>query len=497
MLGVFFLRLLLSWVNPDLVHPVDPAELGHLDVLPALADGRLLWLLGADANVHHGGFFWLGLPVGVLEALGGSALLAVRGMAAGCAAVAWGVWVALAHRLGGRWAAVGLGACLAVPSPWMAQWTATLWGSHAEAGIWTGVWGLALVSGWRPAALGALLGAGVAWDPLLWPTAVVVWLAGPARKALVVPWVLGWLFVRAPVLFADPFGVGTTSFSEHPEHTLLGLFAAFFDAPAAGLSALLHWPWLATEVVGTRVGAWNGVLTAVSALVAVLAVCLDGPTRTHRRWLVAAVAVHFAVLVTLTPMRNHLTERYLVAWWPAVLLLPWLLPGAWRALSLGPVVATLGAVPLLVSVVGALEVEHPGHPPVRLFQAIGLDRVPAERAPDVVTFLYHRGDSSTRGFAAPFSSRWGYPIWGEPFPVQVRAAGLTARLETARATADVAQVDRNFGFGLVVVCDRSVDCVSRGLDELALGDVATDAVLAGVAEAGLVLGTDVPADSGS
>ena len=47
-----------------------------------------------------------------------------------------------------------------------------------------------------------------------------------------------------------------------------------------------------------------------------------------------------------------------------------------------------------------------------------------------------------------------------------------------------------------MVCDRSVECVSRGLDELALGDVSTDEVLVGVAEAGLVLGTDVPAASG-
>ena len=218
--AVFALRMMLSLADPGLVHPVDPAELAHLDVLPLWAEGRLGWLLDADANVHHGGFFWLGVPVGLLKMLGASDLGAVRGVAAGCAALAWGIWVMLAHRLGGRVASVGLGLCLAVPSPWMAQWTATLWGSHSEAAIWTGLWGGA---GRRMASahLGMLLGLGVAWDPLLWPTAVV-WGVSPARRSVLAPLAAAWVVARLPGLLVDPVGLFLTSFSENPEQTLRG-----------------------------------------------------------------------------------------------------------------------------------------------------------------------------------------------------------------------------------------------------------------------------------
>ncbi len=485
MVAVFLLRLLLSLADPDLVHPVDPAELSHLDVWPMLADGRLAWLLGADANVHHGGFFWLGLPVGIVRAVSGSDLWAVRGVAAACAALSWGAWTALAHRIGGRWAAVGLGLCLAVPSPWMAQWTATLWGSHAEAGIWTGLWGLALASGWRARTVGVLLGIGVGWDPLLWPAALVTWGFTSERRSAVLPLLLAWMAARLPVLLADPLGLVMTSLSENPRQTVLGLLAGMASPGdfAASLRNHTAWPWVSTAAVGDAVMPLNGGLTLLWAIGACVSTVLHGPRRTLGRWLVLSVMVHFCVLVLLSPTRPELTERYLVAWWPAVLLLPWMLPGRLRGLAVGPVLASLCALPLLVASWGDVSLSRLQHYPAKAFQHLGLDRVPAHRAAPVEAFLNQRSGSATEGFAAAFSPRLGYPVWGEPFPDQVRAAGLPARLKAARLTGDPVRVDRDFGYGLVVVCAAEPSCVANALDGLALAGLDAQRVREGVAEA--------------
>ena len=496
--AVFALRMMLSLADPGLVHPVDPAELAHLDVLPLWAEGRLGWLLDADANVHHGGFFWLGVPVGLLKMLGASGLGAVRGVAAGCAALAWGIWVVLAHRLGGRVAAVGLGLCLAVPSPWMAQWTATLWGSHSEAAIWTGLWGLALVDGWRPRTLGMLLGLGVAWDPLLWPTAVVAWGVSPVRRSVLAPLAAAWVVARLPGLMADPVGIFVTSFSENPEQTLPGLMAGAvdFDGLLSSLGAHLCWPWVASAVLGAAARPIDVALTGLWAVAAGFAVARAAPGRRHVCWLVACVVVHLAVLVVLAPSRPRLAVRYLVAWWPAVLLVPWVGTGARRAFAALPVVASACALPLLISTWSDVELARLRGYPAQAFQHLGLDRVPQGRAHHVVRFLEHRDGTATEGFAAAFSSRLGYPVWGEPFPDQVRAAGLPERLRAARETGDVRQVDRDFGFGLMVVCDGEPACVVRALEGLTLADVDPAQVRAGVTEAEQVFSRDTPGATG-
>ena len=134
--------------------------------------------------------------------------------------------------------------------------------------------------------------------------------------------------------------------------------------------------------------------------------------------------------------------------------------------------------------------------PAQAFQHLGLDRVPHGRAHHVVRFLEHRDGTATEGFAAAFSSRFGYPVWGEPFPDQVRAAGLPERLRAARETGDVRQVDRDFGFGLMVVCDGESACVTRALAGLELADVDPAQVRAGVTEAAQILPQVTPGPPG-
>ena len=498
--GVAVLRLALTLADPDLVHPVDPAELAHLQVLPALLDGRLGWLLGADANVHHGGFFWLGLAVGGLRHLVGSDLGAVRGLAALVAGASWAVWVALAHRLGGRFAAVGLGLVLAVPSPWMAQWSATLWGSHTEAALWTGAWGLALTHRGRPACLGVLLGVGAAWDPLLWPTAGLTLALAPQRARVLAALGPAWLLVRLPTVWADPLGMWTTSLSEHPDHTALGVLAqaADLDRLAATVGSHLPLPWTSTVGAG---GAQWGLDLGLTLLVGGAGAALIASrgrgergakttTSTVVWWLVSAPWLHLAVVLLAAPTRPALAHRYLVAWWPAWLLVPWLLPGRARVAAVGPVVASVLAVPLLGAALGRVDLDTVGTYPAAAFQGLGLDRVPVHRAPGVRAFLSARAPAETAGFAAAFSPRWGYPVWGEPFPAQVRAPGLAERLASARTQAELApaRVDANLGFGLWVACDHDPECVATGLQSLALAEVDVAWVASGAEEARGVLG---------
>ena len=480
---VFALRLMLTLADPDVVHPVDPAELAHLHVWTALADGRLAWLLGADANVHHGGFFWLGLPVGFLRAVTGSDLLAVRGVAAALAATGWAVWVGVAHRLGGRVAAVGAGLCLAIPTPWFAQWTATLWGSHSEATVWTGLWALALASSWRPATLGVLLGLGVAWDPLLWPVALLAGALSASRGTLAGALGLAWVGLRAPVLWADPAGLWATSLSEDPAHSVGGLLARTTDWTliTATLSTHVPLPWVATGVVGGSTLVVDAGLTVVALTAGVLWV-----VRRRDRvssFLVVAPWLQLVVIVLWSPTRPGLAHRYLVAWWPALVVVPWLLGGRERGLAAGPVLASVLALPLLPGVLSHVQPEVLWSYPSARFQALGLDRVPVARSEGVVAFLDHRPDGATAGFAAAFSERWGYPVWGEDYPDQVRAPGLPRRLADARATGAVEQVDRDLGFGLVVVCDGDRACVEQGVSGLELAGVDPGRVWDGAHEA--------------
>ena len=484
MVGVFALRLVLTLADPDLVHPIDPAELGHLRVWPALLEGRLLWLLGADANVHHGAFFWLGLVVGWVKAVTGSDLLAVRGTAAGLAALAWGGWVAVAHRAGGRMAAIGLGVCLALPSPWLAQWTATLWGSHSEAGVWTALWVWTLLRGGSPVTLGALLGVGVGWDPLLWPTALLTWALSPHRWGVLKGWVPALLLFRLPTLAADPAGVLTTSFSEHPHHTPFGLLMAAADPETLGAAFSAHLPLPFTATDG-RWGWGRTIDWAPTLVVAAAGPVLWWQRRGCRavRLLVLAPWLQLAVMVLLSPTRPQLAHRYWVAWWPALLTVPWLLSGGYRGAALAPVMASVLALPLWLATAGRLQPGIVWRYPSGAFQEVGLDRVPIQRAPAVVAWLESRGEAPTPGFAAAFSPRWGYPVWGEPFPGQVRAANLAQRLRAVRSSGDTEAVDRDFGTGLVVVCDRDAGCVQGALDALLLAELDTTQVETGIARA--------------
>lgn len=473
--AVFALRLMLSLSDPDLVHPVDPAELGHLDLLPAWLDGGLpavVRLLGAADNVHHGGFLWLSIPVGVLRWLTGSDLLAVRGVAAMVAGVGWALWVEVARRAGGRVAMVGAGLCLAVPVPWFAQWTATLWGSHSEAVVFTGLWALCLARGLGPRWLGLCVGLGVAWDPLLWPTGLLVLSRRRHRQALV-GLLAGWLLVRWPVLLSAPLSVLGASLTENPAHTPLQVMGGLLDPTGIGavVGAWLPLPWVADGAP------LSGLLTALAVLGAGVSLRRRGSGSLQNVDLVTILAVapwvHLAVVVLLSPFRAQLAHRYLVAWWPALVVLPWLVPGGLRALALVPVASSGLAVPLLVAVAGDFDPSLALRYRSADFQRLGLDRVPVHRVDGVTAFLDAHPTGATPGFAAAFSGRWGYPVWGEDFPEQVRAAGLVDRWRTLSAAHDDAELAHDFGWGLAVACDGEPSCMRFGTDQLV--DAGADA----------------------
>jgi len=477
--GVWCLRLALSLSDPDLVHPVDPAELGHLAVLrTGWSDGLggIARLLGAADNVHHGGFFWLALPVGLLRWLTGSDLLAVRGVAAGMAALGWAVWVELARRLGGARAALVAGLCLAVPVPWLAQWTATLWGSHSEAAVFTGLWALGLCAGWSPLRMGMLVGLGTAWDPLLWPTALLVlWhrRQPPALGGVA----LGWGLLRLPVLLAAPASIFAAPLTENPSHTPLSVVLGGGQLGGLGAALQAHLPLpFATPV--------DGLLTVAALLVTLFLIA----RRTRQdidlvTILAVAPWVHLGVVVVLSPFGSLLAHRYLVAWWPAFLVAPWALVGRSRWLAAGPIVASLWALPLLVGVLGDLDPSLVHRYRSAEFQKLGLDRVPVDRVDGVVAFADAHPDSATPGFAAAFSSRWGYPVWGEDFPEQVRAAGLVDRWRTLSGDHDPTELARDFGWGLVVACHAEPGCVGRGVDQLVRAGAAPDALQEGISAA--------------
>ena len=201
------------------------------------------------------------------------------------------------------------------------------------------------------------------------------------------------------------------------------------------------------------------------------------------RMLALVFWLHLAVVVVCSPFGGQVAHRYLVAWWPALVVVPWVMPGRVRLGAAVPLLSTAMAVPLLLSVVGQLDPSLSHRYRSADFQRLGLDRVPVHRVDGVLAFLEQHPTDRTPGFAAAFSGRWGYPVWGEPFPEQLRAAGLMDRWTTLVAHHPPTELARDFGWGLAVACDGQAACERVGVDQLEAAGAPRDGVEAGLAAA--------------
>jgi hypothetical protein len=491
------LRLALADGAPDRVHPLDPAELKLAELGRALRAGggwaALERGVSSLQNLHHGGFLWVSLLVGGLEALLGEGLLALRAAAALTGALAWALWAGAAWALlGPRWGALGA-LCLALPPPWALQWSLTPWGSHPEAAAFPALWLLLLAGPPRPVALGAAAGAGAGFSALLGPTAALALAlgAGPWRARLLglglglLPFALPWALER-------PWARGLT---EEAASTPLRLLGGALDLPlaAASFAALLPPPLVASGVAGPAAPGLSG-LALLAALIGGRAALRGG--RPALRLLALAPLLHLAGLALLSPLRPALQHRYLLPWLPALLLLPLLGAaggGRARALALAPLlVSLLGLPPALQLLQGRDPAARAAYDPWAL-QALGLEQLPLRQAPAVAAFLADRRatglppEEVTAGFAAAFAPRRVYPVWGEPGPAQGPALDLRRRLDALAPAgpASRALIGRNAGWGLLIAHD--LDPGAAGLQAARLGPWA-DPVAAGVAEAAAALG---------
>lgn len=462
-LAVAGFRWLLCVQAPDLIHPVDPAELELL----WLAQQELSWeglirRLGAASAVHHGGFLPVSLTAWLATLVLGSSYAALKATAVLWSTAAWAAWTALALRLGGRRAGLLAGLALALPVPWASQWWLTAWGSHPEASLLVAAWLLAF--GGRPLVLGLLAGFGVAFAPVLAPTGIVL-LVARRRSLAVLGAVLGWLPLQLGAL-STPWPWLSASLTEDPAQTLPGLIASALSPSALTESVAGHLPVpLVASQVAPAALSWllGGLLLVAGAVLA------RRDRRPVVRLLLALPVLHLATVVSLSPFRPALQHRYLLPWLPAVLLWPALAAASGR-LAPWAVVALVPSL-LAAPVYGDL-LTRPApadlfdyHPAAYL--GLGLDRVPLALVPDVEVFLAARGQAATEGFSAAWSRRWGYPVLGEPFAELVVRPGLKGRLRGLVAEGAPAEaVAADAGWGVAVLTGWDVDATLAALAHL-------------------------------
>ena len=479
------------------MHPLDPAELKLVELGRALRAGggwaAARRAVGSLQNLHHGGFLWVSLLVGALEALLGEGLLALRAAAALTGALAWALWAGAAWvLLGPRWGALGA-LCLALPPPWALQWSLTPWGSHPEAAAFPALWLLLLAGPPRPLALGAAAGAGAGFSALLGPTAALALAlgAGPWRARLL-GLGLGLLPFGLPWALERPWARG---FTEDASATPLGLLGRALDLPlaAASFAELLPPPLVAGGVAGAA-APWISGLALLAALLGGRAALAAGDPA--RRLLALGPLAHLLCLGLLSPLRPALQHRYLLPWLPALLLLPLIGAaggGRARALALAPVlVGLLGLPPALRLLQGRDPAARAAYDPWA-FQALGLEQLPLRQAPAVAAFLADRRatglppEEVTAGFAEAFAPRKGYPVWGEPRALPGPAPDLRRRLDALAPAgpASRALIGRNAGWGLLIAHD--LDLRAARLRAARLGPWSGP-VTAGVGEAAAALG---------
>ncbi|MCK6503452.1 hypothetical protein L6R53_08655 [Myxococcota bacterium] len=458
-----FRALLCLWA-PDLLHPVDPAELELAGLAQALHDGTLsssalLRQLGAASAVHHGGFLPVSLTTAAASLLFGPTHAALKASAVLWSTAGWLAWTGLALRLGGPRAALLAGVALALPVPWASQWWLTTWGSHPEATLFPAAWLLAWAA--SPLLLGLLVGLGVAFAPVLAPTGLLLLLL--RRRPLALPAAaLGWLPLQLGAL-ATPWPWLRASLTEDPSQTVPALLARAL-APGPLLQSLaghLPVPLVASEAAPAWLSAPLGLLLLLAALP------LLRDARPPARLLVVLPLVHLLSVAALSPFRPELQHRYLLPWLPALLLWPALAATrhrAWAALALAP---SLLALPVYAAVwTRPSPVDLRGYHP-QAYLALGLDRVPLPLVPEVEAFLAARGPQATPGFAAAFSRRFGYPVLGEPFPDPSPRPGLSGRLRALSAAGhDPQALAADAGWGVAVAARWEVEVVVEALGPL-------------------------------
>lgn len=472
-------RFVIADAVPWAIHPIDPAELKFLDLYELLrAPPGHRWqgiqrLLGAAENIHHGGFLPVSLAVAGAAALLGPGIAALRLVGVAASVVAWGLWVAAARELGGRRAALVGGLLLALPPGWAFDWAVTPWGSHAEAAAWTALWVLGLARGWSAVGMGLVVGAGVAWDPLLLPSAGVVLALGPRTPRTMGGLVVGGLAFGWPRLLLPAAGL-TESLVENPALHVLGLVRQATDPALLLATAQSHLPLPLVTLTGAPAdhAASLGLTVALAALGAWTAHSRSSPAA---RMLVVAPLVHLGTVLLLSPHRPVLHHRYLLPWLPAVLL--WVAVAPWKGVTRVLAVVSGAGLVLggLLHQAALLGARHPTAREVwqpRRFLAAELDRVEPERTLAVVRFLDLRAaqGTPTTGFASAFSPRPGYPSVHAAFPSQVvnpRAHGALEELWSTEPTRERRDLlGQNAGWGLWIVCDEDLDCALDAAERL-------------------------------
>lgn len=470
-IAVAAFRALLCLRAPDLLHPVDPAELELAWLAQALHQGSLtpadlLRQLGAASAVHHGGFLPVSLTTAAASLIFGPTHAALKASAVLWSTAGWLAWTTLAWRLGGSRAAALAGLALAVPVPWASQWWLTTWGSHPEATLFPAAWLLAW--GASPLLLGLLVGLGVAFAPVLAPTGLLLLLL--RRRALSLPGaLLGWLPLQLGAL-STPWPWLRASLTEDPAHTAPALLLRAL-APGPLLDSLAgHLP--VPLVASQGAPAWLSLPLCLLLLLSALPLARD--PRPPARLLLALPLLHLLAVAALSPFRPELQHRYLLPWLPALLIWPALAAARHRArapgtlaLSVLALAPSILALPVYASVLlRPVPVDLRGYHPAA-YLALGLDRVPLPLVPDVEAFLAARAGATTPGFAAAFSRRWGYPVLGEPFPDVAPRAGLSGRLRALSAEGFAPQaLAADAGWGVAVAAGWQVGPVEEALSPL-------------------------------
>ena len=503
------LRIFVTALQPEVVHPLDPAEMKFADpaTLARLAGGMgsVAELIAGHENIHHGGFFTvqlLSVAVGQLtEALLGAPepLLALRALGLGLGLAVTAAWAWAGARLGAPPLLAALSA--AVLPLWGTQGALVAWGSHAEAGLWIALWLAARAEG-RPRAAAALLGAAAGWDAAIAPLAVIFMVGGlwqaeaPPRAQRLAAFAAGAAPFFLPRLLAGGPRLWQLGLTESDQRRPVDLLVGAVD-PMQLWAAL-------TELCGLRFLPRSAGPLAEGIGVAGLVLCglglawADrgrGSSSVARRLCLAGPLLLIATLALFSPLRPAVQHRYLLAFLPAVALWP-ALAAARGPAPLRPLAALLALGLAAVQIDGHLRLQPSAPRDARrayvgaagapgwqwAAQRGGLEQLHPASAPALRALHRCRlravgpegldQDAVWRGALLATDRRWGYPLLGEaprpprPSPeLSRRVAELQA--EGIAATGPAAEaLWRGVGAGLATLAPLGERRARAALDAL-------------------------------